>query len=171
MARAEVMIRSACGVLCWSDGNFGQFNAIVIQSYAVDFNGGNRINCAGLEVCINSVANTSNHGWTKGAMVAVPLMGKRHTLIMALRRNTYLDVVSAAGLRPRRFVGAIRKRFTAFGCRHGYRKYWYGCQFLHDYPLHQSHSTHCAMAVWQQGEAVGRGTFNTVNGGERRCDG
>jgi membrane-bound lytic murein transglycosylase B len=69
------------------------------KSYAVDFNGNGHINLWDPEDAIGSVANYfKSHGWTKGAMVAVPANGQAPYLDNGFKTKYPTSTLSAAGL-------------------------------------------------------------------------
>ena len=80
---------------------YGQFMPSSFKSYAVDFNGNGHINLWDPEDAIGSVANYfKSHGWTKGAMVAVPANGQAPYLDNGFKTKYPTSTLSAAGLSP-----------------------------------------------------------------------
>lgn len=135
---------------------YGQFMPSSFKSYAVDFNGNGHINLWDPEDAIGSVANYfKSHGWTKGAMVAVPANGQAPYLDNGFKTKYPTSTLSAAGLSPSGSLGGYQEAsLLRLDVGTGYQ-YWYGLPNFYTITRY-NHSTHYAMAVWQLGEAVGR---------------
>ena len=133
---------------------YGQFMPSSYKQYAVDFSGDGHINLWDPVDAIGSVANYFKaHGWVKGDQVAVMANGQAPGLPNGFKTKYSISQLAAAGLTPQQPLGNHQQAsLLRLDVGTGYQ-YWYGLPNFYTITRY-NHSTHCAMAVWQLGQAV-----------------